>query len=97
MFWKKDHSKKVMYLFTDMYSAITAKNKHGAPRWKKYDSSTKKLRRLIKKESTVRAMRFDIDGERLSILDILSKLDSMERTQFREMSELIYKATRASS
>lgn len=100
MFWTKDPRKKVRTILINMYGAITSKVKSGggAPSWKKYDRNTKKLRRLIEKESSVRAMRFDIDEEeKMSLEDILNRLDSMEPTQFREMSTLLYKTTRSLS
>jgi hypothetical protein len=97
MFWTKDPRKKVRNILMNMYGALTSKDKGGAPLWKKYDRNTRKLRRLIEKESSVRAMRFDIDEEKLSLEDILNRLDNMERIQFREMSKLLYKTTRSLS
>ncbi len=99
MFWTKDPRKKVRNILMNMYEALTSKVKRegGAPSWKKYDRNTRKLRRLIEKESSVRAMRFDIDEEKMSLEAILNRLDSMEPTQFREMSKLLYKTTRSLS
>ncbi|HIJ99846.1 TPA: hypothetical protein H1011_03465 [archaeon] len=97
MFWTKDPREKVRTILMNMYGAVTSKTPWGAPLWKKYDRNTKKLRRLIEKESSVRAMRFDIDEEKMSLEAILNRLDRMEPTQFREMSKIIYKTTRSLS